>query len=141
MTGVSPIERKAVADCDNAALMESLMEAVHRYFELMYDCDTSKFDQVFAPTSNLHGEPDGRMVAWSASAYREVLDNRQSPESLAATRSDHVLLVDFASENMALVKVRVNIAARRFVDYLTWHRIDGNWLITSKGYYVEDHGI
>jgi hypothetical protein len=106
----------------------------------MYDCDISRFDEVFAQSANLHGEIEGRMVAWSADAYREVLRDRKSPKSLGARRSDHVLFVDFASSHMALVKVRVNIAARRYVDYLTWHRISGQWRITAKGYYIEDYG-
>jgi hypothetical protein len=25
----------------------------------------------------------------------------------------------------------------RFIDHLTWHRIDGKWLITSKGFHLE----
>jgi hypothetical protein len=45
--------------------------------------------------------------------------------------------MDFASTDLAFVKVRVRIAAMVFVDYLTWHRIDGKWLITSKGFRLE----
>jgi Putative lumazine-binding len=120
--------------------LEALMSSLDRYFELMYDCDITRFHEVFAPTTNLHGEREGRMVHWTATEYKAVLENRQSPKSLEAVRADKILLVDFASESMAITKVRVNLAHRRFVDYLTWHRIDGKWLITSKGYYVEDDG-
>jgi Putative lumazine-binding len=42
--------------------------------------------------------------------------------------------------DMAFVKARVKIAAMVFVDYLTWHCIDGKWLITSKSFYVESNG-
>ena len=45
--------------------------------------------------------------------------------------------MDFASATQALVKVRVRINAVVFVDYLTYHRIDGEWLIISKAYHVE----
>ncbi len=34
-------------------------------------------------------------------------------------------------------KMRVRIANLMFVDYLTWHRIDDKWLITSKGFHLE----
>jgi hypothetical protein len=50
------------------------------------------------------------------------------------------LLVDFASTTQALVKVRVRLSAMVFVDHLTWHRIDGKWLITSKGFHLESEG-
>jgi Putative lumazine-binding len=120
--------------------LTSLTEAVQKYFDLMYDCDTSRFDEVFRSTAHLHGFRDGRMVAWSAEVYRDILDKRQSPKSLGAVRADEILLIDFASNDQALVKVRVRIAALEFVDHLTWHRIDGKWLITSKGFHLVSNG-
>lgn len=122
----------------SAASVTSLMEAVQAYFDLIYDCDTSRLGDVFYRSSNLHGFRDGKMVSWSMDAYREVLNTRPSPRSLNCPREDEILLVDFASATQALVKVRLRIsAAMVFVDHLTWHRIDGKWLITSKGFHVE----
>jgi hypothetical protein len=120
--------------------MTSLMQAVQAYLDLMYDCDTARLDDVFYRSSHLHGFRDGKMVSWSMDAYREILNKRQSPKSLNSPREDEILLVDFASTTQALVKVRVRIAAMLFVDHLTWHRIDGEWLITSKGFHVESDG-
>jgi hypothetical protein len=114
-----------------------LTEALQGYFDLMYDCDTSRFDQVFRSTVQLHGFRDGQMVMWSASTYRDILDKRRSPKSLNAPRADEILLMDFASATMAFVKVRLRISEMTFVDYLTWHCIDGKWLITSKGFHLE----
>lgn len=126
-----------MASCARAS---ELNEAIRKYFDLMFDCDTSKFDQVFRSTVQLHGFRDGRMVAWPAETYRDILNKRASPKSLNAVRQDEILLVDFASPGMALAKVRVRIAAMVFVDFLTWHYIDGKWLITSKGFHLESDG-
>ncbi|MGG5819055.1 nuclear transport factor 2 family protein [Falsiroseomonas sp. HW251] len=115
----------------------ALIPAVQRYFDLMYDSDTSAFDTVVAPTVQLHGYRNGRFVMWSASMYKEILQERRSPKSLDAARRDEILLMDFTSDAMAFVKVRLRIAAQEFVDYLTWHRIDSKWLITSKGFDLE----
>lgn len=115
----------------------NLVDAVEKYFDLMYDCDTSHFNEVFCCTARLHGFRDEQTVTWSAEAYKDVLDKRQSSKSLGAARADEILLMDFASTDMAFVKVRVRIAAMVFVDYLTWHRLDGKWLITSKGFRLE----
>jgi Putative lumazine-binding len=117
--------------------MRELLEAVQRYFDLMYDCDVSRFDRVFRSTAQLHGFREGKMTMWTAQAYKDILASRQSPKALGAPREEQVLLVDFASDSQALVKVRVRINAIVFVDYLTYHRIDGEWLITAKGYHVE----
>jgi hypothetical protein len=121
---------------DRSALA-ALTEAVQRYFDLMYDCDVSRFNTVFRSSVHLHGFRDGKMVAWPAETYKDILAKRTSPKSLGAARADEILMVDFASPTQALTKLRVRIAAMQFVDYLTWHRIDGKWLITSKGFHVE----
>ena len=114
-----------------------LLQAVQRYFDLMYDADTSRFDRVFRATAQLHGFQDGQMSMWPAQKFKEVIAGRPSPKSVNAPRQEEVLLVDFASATQALVKVRERINTIVFVDYLTYHRIDGEWLITSKAYHVE----
>jgi hypothetical protein len=116
-----------------------LTDAVQRYFDLMYDSDTSRFDRVFRASAQLHGFREGQMTMWPAQTFKELLAGRPSPKSQNAPRQEEILLVDFASAEQALVKVRVRIAAVVFVDYLVYHRIDGDWLITAKAFHVERH--
>lgn len=115
----------------------ALTQAVQRYFDLMYDSDTSRFDRVFRSSAQLHGFRGGEMSMWPAQKFKDVIAGRPSPKSLNAPRQEEILLVDFASADQALVKVRVRINDTVFVDYLTYHRIDGDWLITAKAYHVE----
>lgn len=131
-----PEHRKPGATATDRPWLTSLTDSIQKYFNLMYDCDTSRFDEVFRSTAQLHGFRDGQAVAWTASVYKDILDRRQSPKSTGAIRADEILLVDFTSTDMAIVKVRVRIATMTFIDYLTWHYLDGQWLITSKGFRV-----
>ncbi len=117
--------------------VEPLLEAVERYLALMYDCDVSRFDQVFAPSAQLHGLRDGTLHIIPAEDYRKRLAARPSPHSKNAPRLQEVLLVDFASPTQAMVKVRVRIDTQQYLDYLAWHRIDGAWRITAKSFHVE----
>jgi hypothetical protein len=135
MTKVSA--KMTMSDHAKGSRYQSLMKALQKYLDMMYDCDTSRFDDVFRSTVHLHGFRDGEMKAWSADVYKEILNKRQSPKSQNAPREDEVLLVDFASPTLALVKVRLRVVTAMYVDYLTWHCIDGKWLITSKGYHIE----
>ncbi|MEN9725888.1 MAG: hypothetical protein RL434_254, partial [Pseudomonadota bacterium] len=48
----------------NMTLVNELGNALDRYFDLMYDCDVSRFDQVFATTAQLHGLREGEMICW-----------------------------------------------------------------------------
>ena len=116
---------------------QELTDAVQLYLDLMYDCDVGNFDKVFASTSQLHGFREGTMTCWPAAQYKEVLAGRKSPKALGAPREEQVLLLDFTSPTQALAKVRVRIHDMVFVDYLSYHKVDGRWLITSKAYHRE----
>ena len=117
--------------------VEPLLEAVDRYFALMYDNDVLRFDSVFAPSAQLHGLRDGELKLIPAAVYRNNLAARPSPLSKNAPRLQEVLLVDFASPTQAIVKVRVRINTDQYLDYLSWHQIDGAWRITAKSFHVE----
>ena len=114
-----------------------LLDAVERYLTLMYDCDVSRFDEVFAPSAQLHGLRDGQLHIIPAAEYRNRLASRTSPQSRNAPRLQEVLLVDFASPTQAIVKVRVRIDTQQYLDYLSWHCIGGEWRITAKSFHVE----
>jgi Putative lumazine-binding len=145
---VSP--RKGTANGDLAmtdpsetahAGVDALNQAVKRYFDLMYDSDVSRFDRVFRSTAQLHGIRHGEMRLLTAQAYRDALARTPSPRSQNAPRHEEILLMDVASHNQALVKVRVRINAIVYVDYLSYHRVDGDWLITSKAFHVESENL
>jgi hypothetical protein len=121
----------------NAATQKSLTAAVEQYLEMMFDSDVSRFDQVFAPMAQLHGLRDGNLRILPAAEYRKLLASSPSPKSKNAPRQQEILLVDFASPSQALVKVRVRIDAILYVDYLSFHLIDGSWLITAKSFHIE----
>lgn len=114
-----------------------LLEAVERYFTLMYDNDVSQFDNVFAPTAQLHGFRDAELRILPARDYRAMLASAPSPKSKHAPRLQEILLIDLASPAQALVKVRVRVDVLQYVDYLAYHCIDGAWLITAKSFHVE----
>ncbi|APO51132.1 nuclear transport factor 2 family protein [Bradyrhizobium diazoefficiens] len=114
-----------------------LLEAVERYFTLMYDNDVSQFDRVFAPTAQLHGFRDAELRILPVRDYRTMLAATPSPKSKNAPRLQEILLIDLASPVQALVKVRVRIDVLQYVDYLAYHRIKDTWLITAKSFQVE----
>jgi hypothetical protein len=121
----------------DTATYGSLIAAVERYFEMMFDYDIGSFDEVFAPTARLHGLRDGALRILTANQYRAMLAAAPSPKSKNAPRHQAILLIDFASEFQALVKVRVRIDATMYVDYLSFHRIDNAWLITAKSFHID----
>jgi hypothetical protein len=119
------------------ATYHSLLDAVERYFDLMFDADVSRFGDVFAPSAQLHGLRDGNLRLLSAQEFKNALAAGPSPKLRGAPRLQQLLLTDFASSTQALVKVRVRIDALLYLDYLSYHRIDSAWLITAKSFHIE----
>jgi hypothetical protein len=115
----------------------SLLDAVDRYFELMFDSEVSRFDQVFASSAQLHGLRDRNLRVLSAQEYKNALASGPSPKAKNAPRQQEILLVDFASPTQAVVKVRVRIDTLLYLDYLSYHRINDAWLITAKSFHIE----
>src|ERR1700733_4224913 len=115
----------------------SLLGAVERYFDLMFDSDVSRCDQVFAQSARLHGLRDGSLRLLPAQDYKSALASGPSPRSKNAPRQQEVLLVDFASTTQAVVKLRVRIDTVQYLDYLSYHCINDVWLITAKSFHVE----
>lgn len=119
------------------ATCHSLLDAVDRYFDLMFDSDVSRFDQVFASSAQLHGLRDGNLRLLSAQDYKNLLVSGPSPKSRGAPRQQEILLVDFASPTQAVAKVRVRVEPILYLDYLSYHCINGAWLVTAKSFHVE----
>jgi Putative lumazine-binding len=115
----------------------ALLAAVERYLDLMFDNDVSRFDEIFAPSAQLHGLRDGDLHLLPAQDYKKALASRPSPKSKNAPRQQEVLLVDFASPTQALVKVRVRIDTTQYLDYLSFHCIKDAWRITAKSFHIE----
>jgi hypothetical protein len=115
----------------------TLMTAVARYFDLMHEADVSTFDRIFRPTAQLHGLSKGQMRMLPAAEYKKLLAGGPSPKSKGAPREEQILLVDFASATQALVKVRVRADTIVYVDYLSYHFLEGDWMISAKAFHVE----
>ncbi|MGJ4902139.1 nuclear transport factor 2 family protein [Bradyrhizobium sp. HKCCYLRH2060] len=121
----------------DTAVPQTLLDAVERYFDTMFDSDVERFDRVFAPTAQLHGLRDEALRVLTAAEYRQLLTTTPSPQSKSAPRQQEILLIDFASSTQAVVKVRVRIDLILYLDYLCFHLIGGEWLVTAKSFHVE----
>ena len=96
--------------------IESIASAINGYFDLMYDADDDRFPEVFHGACLVHGMRDGKLTAWSASEFRDVMRGRPSPAAMKSPREQEILT--------------------GFIDHLIFHRVDGKWLVTSKAFHV-----
>ncbi|MGO9049670.1 MAG: nuclear transport factor 2 family protein [Xanthobacteraceae bacterium] len=116
---------------------QTIASAINGYFDLMYDADDNQFLEVFHGACLVHGLRDGKLTAWSASEFRDVMRGRPSPAAMKSPRDQEILSVERTAPELAAAKVRVRIGQTCFVDHLIFHRIDGKWLVTSKAFHVQ----
>ena len=115
----------------------AVQPAIEAYFDLMYDADDSRFPEVFHELCQIHGLREGKLAAWSAPEFRAIMASRPSPASMGSPRQQEIVRVDEISPDAAAARVRVRIGQTCYLDHLIFHRIDGTWRITSKGFHVE----
>lgn len=114
-----------------------LLNAIQTYFDALYACDLSLFDQVFHPACSLFDAGDGAIMVDPITDYRQVIANRESPASRAQDREDEIILVDWLSPAAATVKVRLRIHANVFIDHLCFVKDIDGWQIVAKVWHLE----
>jgi len=115
----------------------ALLEAVDVYFRALYACDTALLDSVFHPASTLFDVDEGVVTVDPYPAWREVVANRPSPQSVGQERDEQVLLVDWLSDDAAVVRVRLRVLDSVFVDQLSFVRGPEGWRIVAKVWHLE----
>ena len=115
----------------------ALLEAVDVYFRALYACDTALLDSVFHPASTLFDVDEGVVTVDPYPAWREVVANRPSPQSVGQERDEQVLLVDWLSDDAAVVRVRLRVLDSVFVDHLSFVRGPEGWRIVAKVWHLE----
>lgn len=116
--------------------IHAISTAIDHYFDLMYDADDDKFPTVFHDACLVHGLREGKLTAWSAAEFREVMRNRPSPAAMESPRQQEIVSIERIAPDLAVARARVRIGQTGFLDHLTLHRIDGKWLITSKAFHI-----
>jgi len=114
---------------DDRAAIE---RTVQTYLDGLYEGDADKLASVFAATSALTYEQDGKLVVWPRDQWLQAVRERGSPKSKGLARDDAILLVDQSGPHTALVKVKCQIPPRYFTDYLSLLKIDGRWVVAQK---------
>ena len=116
--------------------IQAIATAINGYFDLMYDADDSRFPEVFHGACLIHGMRDGKLTAWSASEFRDVMRGRPSPAAMQSPREQEVLTIDHTVPDLATAIVRVRIGQIGFIDHLIVYCIDGKWLVTTKAFHI-----
>ncbi len=116
--------------------IDAIQSTLQTYFDVMYECDMAKFDQVFHPACSLFTAGGATLVVRPFSTYREEMKARTPPKLLGQTRAmETIVKIDMLSNDIALAQVRVQIHDKLYADNLNLVQVDGRWMVVAKIYH------
>ena len=113
---------------DQTAIAPALEEY---YFNGSYEGDLNKLKRIFHPGTLLFGDVKGQPYAKPLNEWLDVVANRQSPKDSGKPFKGDILNIKVVN-SVAIAEVHVKAYDMLYHDFLSLHRIDGNWLIVNK---------
>jgi hypothetical protein len=115
----------------------AVTNVISRYFDGLYNSDTSLLSKVFHSRAHYVCATDGTLLYRDMDEYFPIIDKRPSPASRQEKRNDRILSVEFAGQVTASVRVECSIGEKFFTDFLTLVFVDKKWQIISKVFHYE----
>lgn len=119
------------------AAFAAITAAMTDYFDGLYLGDTVRLKRVFHPGAQYVCASDGSLTRLSMDAYFPVVEARPSPASRSEPRADRILSIEFAGPVTAVVRAECAIGPKRFTDFLSFIRLDGEWRIIAKVFHFD----
>jgi hypothetical protein len=112
--------------------MRALLSVAQTYLDAAYEMDADKFASIFHPSSSVTkvGD-DGNVSVTPIAMWLAAVRNMQAPKQQGLERDDRILSIDLLGE-LALLKLKLQIAPRYFTDLLSCLKLNGTWKIVQK---------
>lgn len=101
------------------------------YFKGSYEGDLNKLNRIFHPGTLLFGDVKGQPYAKTLDEWLNLVANRQSPKDSGKPFKGDILNIKVVN-SVAIAEVQVKAYDMLYHDFLSLHRIDGDWLIVNK---------
>ena len=113
---------------DSAAIAYALEEY---YFKGIYEGDIDLLNKIFHPGTLLFGDVKGQPYAKTFDVYLEGVKNRVSPKAAGAPFKGTIVSIETVN-SIAMAKVHVKMYDFNYDEFLSFHKIDGRWVIVNK---------
>jgi len=123
-----PLHKMETNQEDKAAIAAVLEDY---YFKGIYEGDTSLLSQIYHTGTLLFGDVKGQPYAKTLEQYLDGVQHRQSPKDSGKPFKGSIISVDVVS-SIAVAKVHVQMYEFNYDEFLSFHKINGRWLIVNK---------
>ncbi|MEP7110258.1 MAG: nuclear transport factor 2 family protein [Ferruginibacter sp.] len=101
------------------------------YFKGIYEGDITLLENIYQPETKLFGDVKGRPYAKTLDEYLDGVKNRQSPKDSGKPFKGDIISIHVVN-SIAVAEVSVKMYVFNYYDFLSFHKINGNWLIVNK---------
>ena len=101
------------------------------YFKGIYEGDLNALGQIFNSGTLLFGDVKGQPYAKTLDQYLDGVKNRQSPKDSGKPFEGEVLSIKVIN-SIAVAEVRVMMYDFIYDEFLSFHKLNGKWLIVNK---------
>jgi hypothetical protein len=101
------------------------------YFKGIYEGDVNVLETIFNKGTLLFGDVKDQPYAKTLAEYLNGVANRQSPKESGQPFKGTIFSIDVIN-SIAIAKVHVKMYAFDYDEILSFHKIEGKWLIVNK---------
>ena len=101
------------------------------YFKGIYEGDVALLGNIYHKGTLLFGDVKGQPYAKTLDQYLNGVAQRQSPKDSGKPFKGTILSIDVVNST-AVAQVQVKMYEFNYHDFLSFHKIDGKWLIVNK---------
>lgn len=101
------------------------------YFKGLYNGDISLLKQIFNNGTLLFGDIKGQPYAKTLDQYLDGVKSRQTPKDSGKPFKGEIITIKVVN-SIAIAEVKVKMYEFEYHDMLSFHKIDGKWLIVNK---------
>lgn len=113
---------------DSLAIVRTLED---HYFKGIYEGDINTLGKILNPGTLLFGDVKGQPYAKTLDQYLDGVAHRQSPKDSGKPFKGTIISIDVVN-SIAVAKVHVKMYDFNYDEFLSFHKISGQWLIVNK---------
>jgi putative lumazine-binding protein len=128
-TATLKAQNKTNMETHDRAAITAVLE--NQYFKGIFEGDVTLLASAFHHDTLLFGDIKGTPYAKTLEQYLEGVKNRQSPEDSGKLFKGEILSLHIVN-SIAVAEARVTMYDFIYHDILSFHKINGNWVIVNK---------
>ena len=101
------------------------------YFKGIYEGDVNLLAKILNPGTLLFGDVKGQPYAKTLDEYLEGVAHRQSPKDSGKPFKGDIIAIKVV-QSIGIAEVKVKMYEFNYHELLSFHKIDGKWLIVNK---------